>query len=84
MAIGPPDRHHQTTPEELVASLEKRIDLWIIDSWSPDRDAYPLPFWVFLKWNHDAFMAMLERYRALWSFVGVIRKNDADYLQFRR
>ena len=78
MAVGPMlQKRDSITDRSLIGELEAKIDAWLMSSWKTDTEGYLLPFWVFWGYNHELFVAMLERYRATgWSQVGVLTNDD--------
>ena len=79
MAIGP-TTFTATDVESVIKLLEARIDGWLLlQNGNASQGGYVLPFWVFRKPDQDAFLPMLERYRAAgWTSV-VVESHDGIF-----
>lgn len=87
MAVGPTLQTRETiTDRSIVGELEAKIDVWLLKSWKPGGEGYLLPFWVFWGYNHELFVAMLDRYRATgWRNVGVhVDPDNTSRLVFQK
>ena len=85
MALGPMLEKTSIADRTIVGELEAKIDAWLRNSWTPEAEGYALPFWIFWGSNHEAFVAMLARYRSMgWQHVSVVADaNQINRLIFR-